>query len=29
MELTGQKRNRLYSYPRYLDVLNEGTEPIR
>ena len=28
-ELTGQKRNRLYSYPRYLDVLNEGTEPIR
>lgn len=28
-ELTGQKRNRLYSYPRYLDVLSEGTEPIR
>ena len=27
-ELTGQKRNRIYSYPRFLDVLSEGTEPI-
>lgn len=27
-ELTGQKRNRLFSYWRYLDILNEGTEPI-
>ena len=26
-ELTGQKRNRIFSYPAYLDILNEGTEP--
>jgi Fic family protein len=25
-ELTGKRRNRLYGYRRYLDVLNEGTE---
>lgn len=27
-ELTGKKRNRLYSYSRYLAILNEGTEPL-
>lgn len=27
-EITGQKRNRLYSYQAYLDILNEGTEPL-
>jgi Fic family protein len=26
-ELTGKRRNRLFVYERYLDVLNEGTEP--
>jgi hypothetical protein len=26
-ELTGRKRNRLFGYPRYLKVLNEGLEP--
>lgn len=25
-ELTGKRRNRLYGYTGYLDVLNEGTE---
>jgi Fic family protein len=25
-ELTGKRRNRLFAYDRYLDVLNEGTE---
>lgn len=25
-ELTGHKRNRVYSYPAYIDILNEGTE---
>lgn len=25
-ELTGKRRNRLFAYTRYLDVLNEGTE---
>lgn len=25
-ELTGHKRNRVFSYPAYLDILNEGTE---
>ena len=28
-ELTGQKRNRLFCYDRYLKVLSEGTEPLR
>ena len=28
-ETTGQKRNRLFCYDRYLSVLSEGTEPIR
>jgi len=27
-ELTGQKRNRVFSYDRYLKVLAEGTEPL-
>jgi Fic family protein len=25
-ELTGQKRNRVFSYPEYISILNEGTE---
>ncbi|MEI8121085.1 MAG: Fic family protein [bacterium] len=25
-ELTGQKRNRVFSYPAYINILNEGTE---
>jgi len=28
-EITGKERGRVYAYARYLDVLNEGTEPIR
>ena len=28
-ELTGRPRNRLFVYGRYLDILNEGVEPIR
>lgn len=28
-ETTGQKRNRLFCYDRYLNVLSEGTEPLR
>ena len=27
-EITGFKRNRIYVYSRYLEVLNEGTEPL-
>lgn len=27
-ELTGKRRNRLFSYDAYLAILNEGTEPI-
>lgn len=27
-EITGQARNRVYVYAEYLDVLNEGTDPI-
>lgn len=27
-EITGQKRNRLYAYAAYLDMLAEGTEPL-
>jgi Fic family protein len=27
-ETTGRKRNRVYRYDRYLDILNEGTEPL-
>jgi hypothetical protein len=26
-ELTGQRRNRVFAYERYLSILNEGTEP--
>jgi len=26
-ELTGKKRNRLYAYSHYIDVMNQGTEP--
>ncbi|KAF0244576.1 MAG: filamentation induced by cAMP protein [Planctomycetota bacterium] len=28
-EITGQKRNRVFAYDRYLSVLSEGTEPLR
>lgn len=28
-ELTGGKRNRLYSYEHYIAILSEGTEPLR
>lgn len=27
-EVTGQRRNRLYAYTEYLDILSEGTEPL-
>lgn len=27
-ELTGQRRNRLFSYNQYLSILSEGTEPL-
>jgi Fic family protein len=28
-EVTGKRRDRLFSYPRYLQILSEGTEPLR
>lgn len=28
-ELTGRRRNRLFYYAKYLDILDEGTEPLR
>lgn len=28
-EITGKQRHRLFAYGGYLDILNEGTEPIR
>ena len=28
-EITGRKRDRLYSYAPYVAILTEGTEPIR
>lgn len=28
-EITGRSRDRLFVYSRYLDILNEGTEPIQ
>ena len=28
-EVTGKQRRRLFAYGAYLDILNEGTEPIR
>jgi DNA-binding MarR family transcriptional regulator len=27
-EITGRKRERVFSYARYLDIPNEGTEPL-
>jgi len=27
-EITGQKRNRIYAYREYLDILAEGTDPL-
>jgi len=27
-EITGKKRNRLFSYQAYLDILRQGTEPL-
>ena len=27
-EVTGQRRNRLFGYQQYMDVLYEGTEPL-
>ncbi len=27
-ERTGKRRNRVFAYSRYLDILNEGTEPL-
>jgi len=28
-EITGRQRNRVFAYGRYLDILNEGAEPLR
>ena len=28
-ETTGRERHRLFVYRHYLDILNEGTEPLR
>jgi hypothetical protein len=28
-EVTGRERHRLFVYENYLEILNEGTEPIR
>jgi len=25
-ELTGQRRNRLFSYTQYIEIMNQGTE---
>jgi Fic family protein len=27
-EITGHKRNRIFAYDRYLNILSEGTEPL-
>jgi len=27
-ELTGQKRNRVYAYSRYIEIMSQGTEPL-
>lgn len=27
-EVTGKKKNRVYAYTQYIDILSEGTEPI-
>jgi hypothetical protein len=28
-EITGRPRRRLFAYGGYMDILNEGTEPLR
>ena len=28
-EITGKQRRRLFVYPAYMTILNEGTEPLR
>ncbi|MFZ0932831.1 MAG: hypothetical protein WB359_04780 [Bryobacteraceae bacterium] len=28
-EITGRQRHRLFVYDRYMEILNEGTEPLR
>jgi hypothetical protein len=28
-EITGRQRHRLFVYDRYMEILNEGTEPMR
>jgi Fic family protein len=28
-EITGRQRHRLFAYRGYMDILNEGTEPLR
>jgi hypothetical protein len=28
-EMTGRQRNRLFMYEKYLDILDEGTAPLR
>ena len=28
-EITGRRRHRLFVYDRYMEILNEGTEPLR
>ena len=28
-EITGKQRHRLFTYTSYLDILKEGTEPLR
>ncbi len=28
VEITGKKRNRIFVYKKYLDILNKGTEPL-
>jgi hypothetical protein len=28
-ETTGRERHRLFVYRRHLDILNDGTEPLR
>ena len=27
-ELTGQRRNRVFAYQRYFEILNEGAQPL-
>ena len=27
-EITGKRRGRIYAYMTYLDIMNEGTEPL-